>query len=159
AVSTHLVGAARFVERTSSMKGPLRPHLAPALVVVLLAPAAFAEGAPPGVPLPHPAALHQAAAPPVHPAPAIPHPAQPAPAQPPGLAVGVVKAAALAWAKERNFPVREIEVGPPERRVTRVFVPITPETWPSFMQTFGSGPNRMMLKLKSGDKHLMPMID
>jgi hypothetical protein len=72
----------------------------------------------------------------------------------------VLKATAIAWAKERGFPVREIEVGPPERRVTRLFVPITSETWPSFVDTFGSGPKRLMLKLKGqGDNHLMPVID
>jgi hypothetical protein len=71
-----------------------------------------------------------------------------------------VKATALAWARERGFPVREIEVGPPERRVTRLFVPITTESWPSFVDTFGSGPKRLMLKLKGEDDvHLMPVID
>jgi hypothetical protein len=71
----------------------------------------------------------------------------------------VVKATALAWAKERNLPVRAIEVGPPERRVTRLFVPVTKEEWPSFVDTFGTGPRRLMLKLKGYDKHLMPVLD
>jgi hypothetical protein len=70
-----------------------------------------------------------------------------------------VKAAALAWAKERNLPVREIEVGPPERRVKRLFVPVTTENWKSFEETFSSGPNRLMLKLKDNDNHLMPVVD
>ncbi len=70
-----------------------------------------------------------------------------------------VKAAALAWAKERNLPVREIEVGPPDRRVKRLFVPVTTANWKSFEETFSSGPGRLMLKLKDKDNHLMPVVD
>ncbi len=70
-----------------------------------------------------------------------------------------VKAAALAWAKERNLPVREIEVGPPDRRVKRLFVPVTTENWKSFEETFSAGPGRLMLKLKDNDNHLMPVVD
>jgi hypothetical protein len=92
-----------------------------------------------------------------HAAQAAAKPAQAAQVAPPPQSV--VKTAAVAWAKAHNFPVREIEVGPPERRVTRLFVPVTAESWPSFVETFSSGPNRLMMKLIGGDNHLLPVLD
>jgi hypothetical protein len=80
-------------------------------------------------------------------------------AKPVAPAPSPVKAAALEWAKERNLPVREIEVGPPDRRVKRLFVPVSTENWKSFEQTFSSGPNRLMLKLRDNDNHMMPVLD
>ena len=41
----------------------------------------------------------------------------------------------------------------------RLFVPVTAESWPSFVETFSSGPQRLMIKLKGGDNHLQPIID
>jgi hypothetical protein len=90
-------------------------------------------------------------------APAVPHaPAAPVHAAPPAVPLQAT-AIAKAWAQNRNLPVREIEVGPPERRVTRLFVPVKAEDWPSFVETFGNQPRSLMLKLKGGDSHLMPV--
>jgi hypothetical protein len=73
-------------------------------------------------------------------------------------APALVRTKALAWAKERGLPVREIEVGPPERRVKRLFVPVTTANWASFVETFSSE-NSLMLKLKNNDNHLMAVVD
>jgi hypothetical protein len=146
-----------------SMK--LAARLVPAIAVVLLTATASAQQhLPPHVALPHVALPHDphAAA---HARGPVPHVegAQAKAARPAGVAPppapSAVKASALAWAKERGFPVREIEVGPPERRVTRLFVPVTTEAWPDFVATFSSGPKRLMLKLKGNDNHVMPVID
>jgi hypothetical protein len=96
--------------------------------------------------------------------PAAPHlgPAAGAPApHPPVARPPALQAAAIAkaWATQRNLPVREIEVGPPERRVTRVFVPVKADDWPAFVQTFGHGPRSLLLKLKGGDNHLIAMTE
>jgi hypothetical protein len=77
-----------------------------------------------------------------------PHPAVPAPN------AGNLKHVALTWATKRNLPVREIEVGPPDRRTKRLFVPVPPEHWADFVDTLGSHPRALMFKLKSGDNHL-----
>jgi hypothetical protein len=83
----------------------------------------------------------------------------PAAAPPAAAPPSPMKVAALAWAKERNLPVREIEVGPPDRRVKRLFVPITSEEWASFEDTFGKGPNRLTLKLLENDNHIFTLVD
>jgi hypothetical protein len=108
--------------------------------------------APPHVAAP-PVAANAASAPHVAERPAA-APAVAAPAPVPLPAASIAK----AWAHQRHLPVREIEVGPPERRVTRVFVPVKAEDWPSFFETFGNRPQSLLLKLRSGDKHLHTLI-
>jgi hypothetical protein len=78
---------------------------------------------------------------------------------PPAAPMRQTTAIAKAWATQRNLPVREIEVGPPERRVTRLFVPVKAEDWPAFVQTFGNSPRNLLLKLKGGDNHILTVAE
>jgi hypothetical protein len=120
------------------MKLSFRLRLAPATAVVFFATTTTVASA------------QQHAAP--------PH-AEPAKVAPPAPPASPSRAAALAWAKARNLPVREIEVGPADRRVKRLFVPVTADRWPSFLETFSTGPRSLMLKLKSDNNHLMVVVD
>jgi hypothetical protein len=62
------------------------------------------------------------------------------------------------WAKQHGMPIRTVEVGPPERRVTRMFVPVVKKDWDSFTETFGNRPQSMMLVLQSGDSHMTTLL-
>jgi hypothetical protein len=88
-------------------------------------------------------------------APAAPKAAAPKAAAPPQVHIPTQQIA-QRWAIQHDVPVRTVEVGPPERRVTRMFVPVAKKDWASFHDTFAGSEAKqsMVLVLQSGDSHM-----
>jgi hypothetical protein len=138
--------------------------LVAAAALVFASTAAYAQNGPHGGPAPHVNVPPHAPQQPVRPAPAPAAPkaakaAAPKPAAAPAVHVHQTQQIAQRWASEHGLPVRTVEVGPPERRVTRMFVPVTKKNWQSFHDLF-AGPDKpsMMLVLQSGDSHMTANI-
>ncbi|MFH1129913.1 MAG: hypothetical protein V1754_01170 [Pseudomonadota bacterium] len=63
------------------------------------------------------------------------------------------------YRQQHNFPIRVIETGPANRRVARVFVPVTPQTWNSFFKRFNEANGFAALRhTKDRMSHVAPNL-
>ena len=64
---------------------------------------------------------------------------------------------AKEWATAHGLPTRTVEAGPEGKKVTRLFVPLKPEHWADFLQTFN--PDTGSLVFKFSDKGASGNVD
>src|ERR1700722_3867578 len=91
----------------------------------------------------------------------VPPPAAPV-AQKASAAASTVQSSrhdAESWAISRGLPVRTLHHAPtPDRQADRTYVPVRPQDWASFVQTFAGQPNRLILKLGTDGHHMVAVF-
>ena len=92
-----------------------------------------------------------------------------------GVLIAVIGLHSVVWAQsasqrqaqeytqQHGFTVKQVTAGTGARRVTRLFVPVTPQSYASFVERFNDGKGYCRLNFNNGNNHLVmglkPMVN